>query len=152
MGTVTDANGAPISGAKIVVTNSNTGVDRETLTDTEGNFQVAQLPIGSYRVSAEHSSFQKVVTGAQLLQFNESVRFDIRMEAGDARQTVQVEAQATQQNMDTADLYPTQTIEKPHAVYIAPGGVLRRGRGADQQKTDATIETCSHWTFLRTNR
>jgi hypothetical protein len=92
VGTVTDPSGAVIPGAEIVVTNPNTGVSRKAVTEADGNFQVLQVPIGIYRVSAERPGFQTVVTGAQPLQINQSLRFDIPMEIGAATQTVQVEA------------------------------------------------------------
>ena len=46
LGTVTDPNGALVSGAKITVKNTSTGLERSTKTDDAGNYTVAELPIG----------------------------------------------------------------------------------------------------------
>ncbi len=92
VGTATDPTGAVIPDAKITVTNADTGVTRETVTDSDGNFQVLNVPIGNYRVSAEHPGFQKLVTDAQALSINQSLRFDLRMKVGAVTETVQVEA------------------------------------------------------------
>ncbi|MBI3697660.1 MAG: TonB-dependent receptor [Acidobacteria bacterium] len=92
VGTVTDPSGALLPDTKITVTNTATGVSRETLTDSEGNFQVLSVPIGAYQVTAEHTGFTKVVTETQALQINQSLRFDIHMKVGAVTETVQVEA------------------------------------------------------------
>ena len=53
VGTVSDPQGAVISGAKITVTNTDTGVKSTTVTDSTGAYQVLRLPIGMYQVTAE---------------------------------------------------------------------------------------------------
>ena len=57
LGTVTDPNGALVAGAKVTVTNVNTGLERSTTTDDAGNYTVAELPIGPYKVRVEQSGF-----------------------------------------------------------------------------------------------
>jgi hypothetical protein len=49
-GTVYDPQGAVVTAARIVVTNTATQVERIATTDKEGYFQVLALPIGSYKV------------------------------------------------------------------------------------------------------
>src|SRR5436309_3493286 len=61
-GKVTDQQGAVLTGTKITVTNADTQVKSETLTDSEGNYQVLALPIGRYRVLAERQGFTSAVT------------------------------------------------------------------------------------------
>jgi len=54
VGTVTDPSGAAIPGARITVTNQQTGVvARETTTNTDGNFAIPALPTSTYSVRAE---------------------------------------------------------------------------------------------------
>src|SRR5580700_5295938 len=55
LGTVYDQQGAVIGGAQITVTNTATHVSRTAATDNEGHYQVLALPIGNYKVTAEHS-------------------------------------------------------------------------------------------------
>ncbi len=45
-GVITDASGAVVPGAKVTITNVGTGLTRETNTDAEGYYAVAELPIG----------------------------------------------------------------------------------------------------------
>ena len=52
-GTVSDPKGAVMPKAKVVVHNQATGLERTTETDSEGNYQVAALPVGVYRVEVQ---------------------------------------------------------------------------------------------------
>ena len=53
-----------------------------TMTD---RFQVLALPIGNYKVKAEHDGFRTVVSAEQKLFINQALRIDIKMEVGSAR-------------------------------------------------------------------
>jgi len=96
IGTVTDAQGAAIGGAKITVTNTGTNINSDTVTNSDGFYQVLQLPVGNYKVNAEHDGFSKVLTAAQPLDINQSLRIDIHMKLGSVIETVTVESQAAQ--------------------------------------------------------
>ena len=96
MGTVTDAQGAAIAGAKITVTNSRTNVHWNTVTNADGFYQVLELPVGTYTVTAEHEGFSKVVTEAEPLDINQALRIDAHMKVGSLTDVVRVEAQAAQ--------------------------------------------------------
>ena len=50
-GTVTDASGAPISGASVEVRSNEQGFARNTTTDGAGGFRAALVPIGTYTVT-----------------------------------------------------------------------------------------------------
>ena len=71
-GNVTDASGAVVSGANIVVTNLDTKTVKETQTDKQGFYQVQQLPIGRYEVTAEASGFSRsLAKPASALEINQ---------------------------------------------------------------------------------
>jgi hypothetical protein len=94
-GTVTDATGAVIGGAKITVTNTGTGASRDTSSDNVGNYQVLDLPIGKYRITAEKAGFAKMITGEQQLLIGQTLRTDLTMSVGATTETVEVEATAS---------------------------------------------------------
>src|ERR1041384_2876184 len=50
-GTVTDVSGAVIPGAKVAVEAPATGFHRETLTKSDGSYNLPGLPIGSYNIT-----------------------------------------------------------------------------------------------------
>ena len=58
-GVVRDASRAVLPGVTVTVTNTDTGLERSTLTNEEGLYRVLLLPIGTYRVVAELSGFRK---------------------------------------------------------------------------------------------
>jgi len=58
-GTVTDASGAAVPGAKVTVTESERNIPRTTVTDEAGRYVVTALPPGKYTLSVEASGFKK---------------------------------------------------------------------------------------------
>src|SRR5215469_15404606 len=96
IGTVTDAQGGAIAGAKITVTNTGTNISWNTVTNADGFYQVLDLPVGTYMVSVERDGFSKVVTAGQSLDINQALRVDIHMKVGSLSDVVRVEAQAAQ--------------------------------------------------------
>jgi len=96
IGTVTDAQGAAIAGAKVTVTNTGTNVRSNTVTNADGFYQVLQLPVGTYTVTVEHDGFSKAVTKAESLDINQALRIDVHMKVGSLTDVVKVEAQAAQ--------------------------------------------------------
>jgi hypothetical protein len=93
-GTVYDPQGAVIAAAQVTVTNTATQVVRTAVTDSQGYFQVLALPIGNYKVKAEHTGFRTVISAEQKLLINQALRIDIKMEVGAASETVDVGAEA----------------------------------------------------------
>jgi len=93
-GTITDPSGAVIPGVQVTVTNTATQLSRKASTNQDGYYQVLALPIGNYKVSAEHDGFRTVISDEYKLLINQALRVDIKMEVGAANQTVEVGAQA----------------------------------------------------------
>src|SRR5881397_2238347 len=58
-GTVTDASGAAVAGAKITVKNASLGIERTTETNDSGDYEVPALPPGTYSVDVSKEGFQK---------------------------------------------------------------------------------------------
>ena len=59
-GTVEDANGALVGGAKVSATSLETNQTQTANTDEDGRFRFAYLPVGSYEIHAEQAGFQAV--------------------------------------------------------------------------------------------
>ena len=60
-GTVTDASGAAVPGAAVIVKNVDTGISRNTTTGPAGRYEAPNLPVGRYEVSATSTGFQTSV-------------------------------------------------------------------------------------------
>src|ERR1043166_9228573 len=57
-GTVTDPNGAVIPNAAVKVTDQTTGISRDVTTDSDGNYEVAALKPGIYKISVTATGFK----------------------------------------------------------------------------------------------
>jgi len=109
-GNVKDATGGVLPGAVVVVTNLDTKTSKQTLTDRQGFYQVLQLPIGNYEVSAEATGFSKaVVRPAGALEINQTLRVDLTMEVGATNTQINVESQASTVETENATVGGTVT-------------------------------------------
>src|SRR5688572_14552084 len=59
-GNVSDAKGAVIPGAEVVIRNMDTGQERTLQTNSEGAYVASFLPLGRYTVTASSTGFSKV--------------------------------------------------------------------------------------------
>ncbi len=101
LGRVVDEQGAAIAGTKITVTNVATQVATKTESDSEGNYRVLALPIGTYVVSAEHEGFRRLVTNPRTLEINQQERMDLHLVVGARSETVEVSGVGT--NVETVN-------------------------------------------------
>src|SRR5712692_2423488 len=90
LGTVTDASGAVVSGAKVTVRNVNTGLERATQTSTDGSYSVPELPIGTYTVTISQSGFQTSVTSSVPVDVAGERRVDVALKPGKGAELVEV--------------------------------------------------------------
>jgi Carboxypeptidase regulatory-like domain/Putative zinc-finger len=93
-GTITDPSGAVIPGATVVATNSTAKIVRSAATDQKGQFRLADLVPGNYRVEAQATGFETESFSAEVAPAQQAVA-DVRLRVGSASQTVSVQAQAS---------------------------------------------------------
>jgi hypothetical protein len=92
LGTVTDASGAVIAGAKVTVKNLGTGLTRETETSADGSYSLPELPIGSYTITVTQTGFQTFVTKEATVDVATERRVDAALKPGQISTTVEVSA------------------------------------------------------------
>src|SRR5512142_3478756 len=97
LGTVTDPSGAVISGAKVTVRNTATGLERATQTSADGTFSIPELPIGTYSVTISQSGFQTFVTSGVSVTVAAERRVDASMKTGQVAERVVVSAESLPQ-------------------------------------------------------
>ena len=93
-GTVTDATGAVVPNAQVMVTNQATGVASATQTDTTGAYLFPALPIGIYRIEVSASSFQTAVISNLKLDVATALTRNIQLTVGPATDKVVILAEA----------------------------------------------------------
>lgn len=60
LGTVTDATGAAVAGAKVTATNINTGLQQSAETESSGLYRFNLLPLGQYDLTFEKAGFARL--------------------------------------------------------------------------------------------
>ncbi|HKP87337.1 MAG TPA: TonB-dependent receptor [Blastocatellia bacterium] len=90
LGTVTDESGAVVRGAKVIITNVETGVSRTVETNDAGDYLAPNLPPGVYTVVAEATGFKKVEQTSIRLEVAKDARIDLTLPAGAISESVTV--------------------------------------------------------------
>src|ERR1043165_10006258 len=89
-GTVSDATGAAVPGAKIVVT-GQTG-ERTGTTNDSGIFRVENLEPGTYTVRVEQTGFKSAVANNVTVNVGRESTINLKLEPGEVTATVDVTA------------------------------------------------------------
>ncbi|HEY0431849.1 MAG TPA: TonB-dependent receptor, partial [Pyrinomonadaceae bacterium] len=76
--------------ARISAKNIATGLERVGETDGEGNYQIAALPAGNYRVQVSAAGFKTEIVAQLDIEVARSVVQDFQLEVGDINQTLNV--------------------------------------------------------------
>ncbi|PYV00008.1 MAG: TonB-dependent receptor, partial [Acidobacteria bacterium] len=102
VGSVTDASGAAIPGAKVTVTRPDVSFTRDLVTNSAGEYTAARIPIGDYVITAEATGFQKLVRSGITLQVGQTLRVDLQMTVGQVNQEVTVRGSAVKVETENA--------------------------------------------------
>src|SRR5678815_4836497 len=86
-GTVTDPNGAVVTGADVKVTNLDTAASRTTASNGDGHFAFTLLPPGRYRVDITSQGFQNYQAEV-VVNITQTTSLDARLNLGVAAATV----------------------------------------------------------------
>ncbi|MBK7927637.1 MAG: TonB-dependent receptor [Bryobacterales bacterium] len=93
-GRITDTTQSVMVGAKVFVTNTETGVRREVATNSEGYFTAPLLTRGTYRVEVQQAGFKSAVRDGMTLDEGGSLRTDFVLEVGAVTESVEVSGAA----------------------------------------------------------
>jgi len=127
-GTITDAKGGAVAGAKVTIVNQETGVGRDTVSAEEGFYRIALLPPGKYTVTVEATGFKKSVTKDVVVEAEQPRGFDVPLQVGAVQESVTVTAstEALQtENANTAGTMSAQEIQRLPQVGRDPYELLR---------------------------
>jgi hypothetical protein len=113
LGTVRDTSGAVVPGAKVVLTQTATGVTFTATTNSGGNYLFAQLKPAVYSITASKQGFEETTVSSIDLLVGQRPRVDIRLRVGRVTQTVTVNAGGVQ-------LLETQTSSAGQVIQERP--------------------------------
>ncbi len=93
-GTISDASGAVVQGADIVIRNTDTGIERKTQTSDAGLYNAAFLPPGHYEVQASKPGFATLVRKDPTLQVGQTLTVSLSLAVQRTQQEVTVTGEA----------------------------------------------------------
>jgi Carboxypeptidase regulatory-like domain/TonB-dependent Receptor Plug Domain/TonB dependent receptor len=112
-GTVSDASGAVVAGATVVIHSEETGADlRSVTTSNTGSFNVTNLPAGRYTVTVKSGGFETFVAKDVILNVAEKHTLNVGLLTGKTTATVEVTAENTPIQTTTAEESGTVTGEQ----------------------------------------
>jgi hypothetical protein len=112
LGTVTDEQGAVVSGANVSAKNADTGLSRAVMTNSDGAYRLNALPIGNYELQVRHEGFETETRSGLTLTIAQEAVVNIRIRVGATSQNVTVSAQAPLVDTTSATLGGAVTEEK----------------------------------------
>lgn len=92
-GTIVDPNGAVVSGAPVLLRSVDTGYRRASTSDGAGRFAVSGLPVGTYEVEVQVTSFAPTTERVQL-RVGETAGLTIRLAMSGVTESVSVSGAA----------------------------------------------------------
>ncbi|HEV2326683.1 MAG TPA: carboxypeptidase regulatory-like domain-containing protein [Terracidiphilus sp.] len=145
-GTITDSQGALLPGAKITLTQIDTGLVLQGTSNSAGIYVFSPVKIGRYSVTAAASGFQTMTQTGLTLSVNQTLVINLSMRPGEVTTSVTVQGSAAQllqqEDASTGQIISSKVInETPLAMrnyvfiaQLAPGvteaqGSRGQGRG-----------------------
>ncbi|PYR83486.1 MAG: hypothetical protein DMG19_19020, partial [Acidobacteria bacterium] len=111
-GTVSDPSGAVIPGVSIEAKNIQTGATYQAGSSETGNYTLAQLPAGTYELSATLPGFKKFVREGIIVSVATVLRIDVTLEVGAAGESVTVESASPLLKTESGEVSHNLTTEQ----------------------------------------
>lgn len=102
-GSIVDPSGAAIPKAKVTIRNVATNVSVETSTNNQGLFFLPPVAPGTYQLVASAAGFSEAEVNDLLLEVGQQRTVTLKLETGQIKQTISVEAAAPLLNVQSAD-------------------------------------------------
>jgi len=101
-GVVQDQTGGVVPNATVKATQTDTGISRTAVTEADGSYVFANLPLGPYRLEVQKQGFATAVESGIGLQVDSDPAVLITLRPGGTSETVTVEANAAQVDTTSA--------------------------------------------------
>lgn len=135
VGNVVDPNEAVVVGANIKITNSSTGISRETISTADGSFRIEAVEPGTYRVEVSQTGFKTALRESVEIGASQTATVSFQLELGIQSEVVNVTSGAdvilqTQDGARVSSLseheitdLPTPGLNPASLVFTLPGVV-----------------------------
>jgi Carboxypeptidase regulatory-like domain len=150
-GVVSDPTGAVVPNAKITLTDATSGSARDTVTDGDGYYTFASVPVGTYNLAVAAGGFKDYAASTITLGGGEKKNVNVTMTVGTADQTVSVNAEnialATTDSGERSFSLGTKELENftqvgsnaAEYIKIVPGFGIQNGTSNKSNYNGATI-------------
>src|SRR6266550_2884098 len=144
-GTVTDASGAVVPGARVALVAPATGLGRETTAGSTGGYNLTGLPIGTYNITFSHAGFETIEIQGLTLSVGQVRTLDARLGVGAVTSQIEVTAPAVDLNRTSAEIGGVIGLQQVRSIplngrnwadlmALAPGAIdAGSGGGSDQR-------------------
>lgn len=109
-GTVTEATGAVVSGARVVLYSQDHSITRNSTTAPDGTFSVVALASGTWHLQISAPGFRNYENPEVAIAVGRDTRIDVRLAPAQAAEQVTVQSQATA--LDTSQTSPVTNIDR----------------------------------------
>jgi hypothetical protein len=110
-GTVTDASGGAISGARVTLTNQGTNIATLTETNGTGYYLFLNVQPGTYALTVEMGGFKSARLPSLIVAVNQSITQNVRLEVGAVNESVTVTAETPLLQQSSSELGSVITEE-----------------------------------------
>src|SRR5262245_32118725 len=93
-GVVSDPSQAVVTQAKVTLRDEQSGSQRQTVTNSDGYFTFASVPVGSYEISIEAKGFNLYKVAGITLSGGDKRNVDAQLTVGNTSQSVDIAASA----------------------------------------------------------
>jgi len=121
-GTVVDSAGSAIPNVKVTMTAVGTNLTYTTNTNEAGQYNMPNLPIGTYSIKYQAPGFKAFVRDNLTLQISQVLGINVQLEVGLATETVNVTAQAPLLQTETPEVGTTVTKNDLQALPLSFAG------------------------------
>ena len=104
VGTVVDPSDAVVPGASVTVTNKQTGLAREIISDASGRYAVLSLLPGAYHLKVTAPGFRTLTRTDVEVTINTITRIDLKLEVGQLTEQVSISATGVLLQTDKSDV------------------------------------------------
>src|SRR5262245_37538310 len=154
-GRITDPSNAVIVDARVVAITSGTDVRYENRTNSSGQYFLANLPPGTYRIEIEKTGFKRLIKPDVVLHVQDALEINLEMAIGSLSDSLTIEAGAPLVNTESATVstvvdrtfvenLPLNGRSFQTLIMLTPGVVMTPASLTDQgqfsvngQRTDA---------------
>jgi hypothetical protein len=128
LGTVRDTTGGVLAGMNVVVTNEDTNVSNEAVTNARGAYEIPYLLPGSYRVVVQADGFKKFTQTGLVLTVNSRVDVPVTLAVGNLTDEVTVTSDVQLLETTTASASSTLTNRQVNSLPMFGNSALLLAR------------------------